>query len=156
MRRVASLLLLLVPLVLPVTLLANTFSGLASVAEDGSLRLRQRSVRLWGIYLPRTAEDCLAHTRPPRCGPRAALLLEQRIAGFVRCVERGRAEDGTLLATCHTDYSAFDEGVDLAAWLLQQGWAVARPEAPFEYQALERIARRNGLGLWGAPFAVQP
>ena len=156
MRRLYSRLLLIVSLAMPGILVASEFSGLASVAEDGSLRIRQRNVRLWGIYLPRTAEDCLAHTRPPRCGPRAALLLEQRIAGFVRCLERGHAEDGTLLATCRTDYSAFDEGIDLAAWLLQQGWAVARPEAPFEYQVLERIARRNGLGLWGAPFAVQP
>jgi len=156
MRCIWPGLLLIAALVLPVPVAASEFSGLASVADDGSLRIRHRSVRLWGVYLPRTADDCLAHTRPPRCGPRAALLLEQRIAGFVRCVERGRGEDGVLLATCHTDYSAFDEGVDLAAWLLQQGWAVARPEGPFEYHALERIARRNGLGLWGAPFAVQP
>ncbi|MEQ8234547.1 MAG: nuclease-like protein [Gammaproteobacteria bacterium] len=135
---------------------AAGFSGLARVEDDGSLRIGQRTVRLWGIYLPPTADDCLRNQRPLRCGPRASLLLEQHIAGFVRCDARERAADGTLLATCHANYSAFDPGEDLAAWLLQQGWAVARPEAPFEYHTFERIARRNGLGLWGSPFAVQP
>ncbi|MEQ8660207.1 MAG: nuclease-like protein [Gammaproteobacteria bacterium] len=143
-------------LVTPAGASAAGFSGLASVAADGTLRIRQRTVRLWGVYLPPSAQDCLANLRPPRCGHRIPLLLEQHIAGFVRCTERGRADDGVLLATCHANYSAFDAGDDLAAWLLQQGWALARPEAPFEYHALERIARRTGLGLWGSPLAVQP
>jgi endonuclease YncB( thermonuclease family) len=38
---------------------------------------------------------------------------------------------------------------DLAAELLRQGWAVALQDAPFEYQALEKIARNRAIGVWG-------
>ena len=29
--------------------------------------------------------------------------------------------------------------------------ALALPDAPFEYHALEKIARHRGLGVWGMP-----
>ena len=38
---------------------------------------------------------------------------------------------------------------DLSAYLLTRGWAVALPDAPFEYSALEKIARQQGIGVWG-------
>ena len=31
------------------------------------------------------------------------------------------------------------------------GWAVALPDSPFEYQALEKIARTRSFGVWGMP-----
>jgi hypothetical protein len=46
------------------------------------------------------------------------------------------------------------------AYLIQRGWALALPTAPFEYHAMERIARANGarrLGdVAGEPDAVGP
>lgn len=45
--------------------------------------------------------------------------------------------------------SALAAPVDLAAWMLEHGWAVALPAAPPEYRALERIARARGRGVWG-------
>ena len=47
--------------------------------------------------------------------------------------------------------SVLDPGEDLSAYLLEQGWAVALPDAPFEYQTLEKIARSRGFGVWGTP-----
>jgi len=47
--------------------------------------------------------------------------------------------------------SRFDEGEDLSAYLLENGWAVALPDAPFEYQTLEKIARSRQFGVWGFP-----
>lgn len=54
--------------------------------------------------------------------------------------------DGSLTARCSS------EGEDLSAWMLQRGWAVALPDAPFEYQTMEKIARAQGIGIWGIPF----
>lgn len=45
-------------------------------------------------------------------------------------------------------------GEDLAAYLLEQGWAVALPYTPFEYHVLERIARHKGFGIWGFPDTI--
>ena len=39
--------------------------------------------------------------------------------------------------------------IDLGAWLLEQGLAVAGPGAPFEYQTLERIAEARKVHFHG-------
>ena len=36
--------------------------------------------------------------------------------------------------------------------MVQEGWALARPDAPPEYRALERLAESRELGLWGNKF----
>ena len=38
---------------------------------------------------------------------------------------------------------------DLGAYLIREVWAVALPEAPFQYHTLEKIARARGSGVWG-------
>ena len=62
-----------------------------------------------------------------------------------------RREDGSYWGQCRVNATRFDEGEDLAAYLLEKGWALALPDAPFEYQALERIARQREFGVWGIP-----
>jgi hypothetical protein len=59
--------------------------------------------------------------------------------------------DGSLSAICYVDRTSFDPGEDLAAYLIQRGWALALPNAPFEYHALEKIASTRELGVWGFP-----
>jgi endonuclease YncB( thermonuclease family) len=61
----------------------------------------------------------------------------------------GTYDDGSISAICWTKRSNFSEGTDLGAYLIREGLALAGPDAPFEYQALERIAQTNGLGVWG-------
>ena len=60
--------------------------------------------------------------------------------------------DGTIIGRCRAGATPHDPGDDLSAWMLSRGWALARPDAPFEYQALEKIARERGLGVWGIPI----
>jgi len=127
---------------------AESFTGLASVKNDGSLVVDGRPVRLYGIYIPPTEESCRTFERPPKCAPRAVLALDFKITGFVRCEPKARNDDGTLSALC------WSEGTDLGAYLLERGWALALPDAPFDYVALERIARSRGLGVWG--LSVEP
>lgn len=135
---------------------ATEFSGLAQVNDDATLSIRNRKVVLWGIHIPRTAEDCNTFTRPPECGARAVLALKFKIEGFVHCVEQEKRRRGVVIASCRADQDAFDEGLDLAGYLIEQGWAVALPDAPFEYQVLERIARQTGRGVWGIPGIIAP
>lgn len=135
------------------TAVAVDFSGSAFVRDDGTLRVRNRTVRLYGIHIPETGRTCRSYQRPPACGSRAALALDFKIQGFVQCYQHWREPDGSVRAQCWVGASEFDEGEDLSAYLLKRGWAVALPDAPFEYQALERIARTRGLGVWG--FAIQ-
>ncbi|MDX1605151.1 MAG: hypothetical protein R3202_03100 [Candidatus Competibacterales bacterium] len=124
----------------------RTLSSYAFVNEDGSLRISNRNVHLYGILIPPTGTTCRSNVRPVSCGSRAELALEFRIgARFVRCEVRDTNPDGSLVATCRVD------DTDLAAYLLERGWAAAAPDAPPMYAVLERIARSRGLGVWGTP-----
>ena len=124
---------------------------LAFVMKDGALRIGQKTVHLHGIHIPDTGRSCDTSMRPSRCASRAALALDRKIQGMVYCEPVSRNRDRSINAVCRVDPmgAANDEREDLAAFLLRQGWAVARPDAPFEYAVLERIAHSRGLGIWG-------
>lgn len=128
---------------------AADLESYAVVRDDGSLIVRGRVIYLYGIFIPDDSQFCSGTFRPATCGTRAAVALDQKISKFVRCRPIARFDDGTLSAQCWTNYTKFSAGEDLAAWLLRQGLAVATPDAPFEYHALERIALANGRGVWG-------
>lgn len=115
----------------------------AKVRADASLLVGSRVVRLYGIHVPPMGRTCRAILRPARCGSHAVLALDFKIRGFVRCSPVYRNRDRSVTALCR------NRGVDLGAYLIERGWAVARPDAPFEYQVLERIARERSMGVWG-------
>jgi endonuclease YncB( thermonuclease family) len=122
----------------------------AIVQDDGSLRIRGKTIRLFGVYMPPTLRNCRTDFSPPLCGNRPVRALKTRIRGFVRCLPQGTFSDGSISAVCYVDGdSSTEPPIDLGAWLLEQGLAVAGPGAPFEYQTLERIAEVNRRGVWG-------
>ncbi len=126
--------------------------GLAFVQTDGTLKIGTKILRLYGIYLPPSGRTCNTTLRPVRCGSRAVLELERAIHGFVTCKEIARNPDRSIAAVCTVrpdGPSSRGRREDLAARLLRRGWAVARPEAPFEYHTFEKIARVKGRGIWG-------
>lgn len=122
----------------------------AQVLPDGTLKVDGRRVHLYGIYIPPTGKFCNTKIRPSSCGSRAAVALDFKIQGFVYCDQKARYTDGSVSALCQIkDGGGLNDRVDLSAYLLSRGWAVALPTAPFEYHTLERIARHRGLGVWG-------
>lgn len=123
---------------------ADEISSYAFVQDDGSLRVSGYTIRLFGIYIPPTAQACRRFERPVMCAPQAALALDFKIgADFVHCDPQTRNDDGSITALCRVG------DTDLSAYLLDRGWALALPDAPFEYVALEEIARNRGVGVWG-------
>jgi hypothetical protein len=128
---------------------SDEFEGLAIVRDDGSLRIGARVVVLHGIYLAPTERQCRDWLRPVRCAPRGVLALDFKVRGFITCDPVGEDSEGRIHARCWVDRTGLDPGEDLGAYLIQQGWALALPNAPFEYHAMERIAHARGLGVWG-------
>lgn len=128
---------------------AEQLSSYAFVNEDGTLRIEKTTVHLYGIHIPKTSTNCRTRQQPPVCGQRAALALEFKIKSFVRCEVMDEYQDGSVSGWCRVNYSHFDEGEDLSAYLLERGWAVALPDAPIEYRTLERIAESRRMGIWG-------
>lgn len=129
--------------------------GSATVLADGSLRVRDNIVRLYGIYIPYGTrgsfggQTCQFIFNPARCGSRAALALDTHIQGFVFCYSVDVNGDGTVNAVCYSRPTLHTPGDDLAAFLVSEGLAFALPGAPFEYVALERVAQTRQVGLWG-------
>ena len=135
----------------PGSVYARELVGPAIVRSDGSLLIHERVVRLDGIYIPPTNRQCRSWIRPVRCDSRAVLALDFKVNGFIHCFQQSENQDGSINAVCYVDRTNFDPGEDLAAYLLERGWALALPSAPFEYQALEKIALAQGVGVWGYP-----
>jgi endonuclease YncB( thermonuclease family) len=130
---------------------AYEISSSAQVNDDGTLRIKGKTIHLWGIHIPQTGQTCTRNRNPPNCGSRAALALDFKIDGFVRCEIMARNQDGSLVGWCRVNAGHFSDGEDLSAYLLQKGWAVALPDASIEYQTLEKIARSRQFGMWGIP-----
>ncbi len=158
MKTTAHLRNLVFNLMLAILVLATTslqamadgeISGFASMQDEGLLKISGYRIRLYGIYIPPTGQTCYSFIRPMPCGSRAALALNFKIEGdFVHCTPRIRHADDSITASC----SLGNE--DLSEWLLQKGWAVALPDAPFHYSALEKIAQSRGIGIWGVPVDI--
>ena len=130
---------------------AYEISSYAKVNEDGTLRIKNKTIRLYGIHIPKSSRTCDQNRRPPVCGSRASVALDFKIQGFVRCELMGENDDGSYNGRCRVKASSFSDGEDLSAYLLEKGWAVALPDAPIEYQAQEKIARTRQIGMWGFP-----
>ena len=133
---------------------AREISSYARVNSDGTLRIKGKTIHLYGIHIPKTNRTCSRNRNPPVCGSRAVVALDFKIDGFVRCEIVDRNEDGSLVGWCRVKASYFSEGEDLSAYLLEMGWAVALPDASIEYQTLEKIARSRQFGVWGTPVDV--
>jgi endonuclease YncB( thermonuclease family) len=141
-KTIVAVCLIYLALVAPVS--AEELASYAFIQDDGTLRISGETVRLWGLYIPPTETACHEFQRPMNCGKRAKLALEFKIGvEFVHCEKKVRYADNTLGAVCRA------RGEDLGAYLLQMGWAMALPEAPFPYHAAEKIARSRGVGVWG-------
>jgi endonuclease YncB( thermonuclease family) len=122
----------------------------AIVQDDATLRVRGKTIRLYGVYVADLRPFCDSTFRPARCQTRAAVALASRIQGFVRCVPQVEYRDGSIGAFCSVRGTGTpSRRIDLGAYLIEQGWAVALPQAPFAYHTLEEIAKVNGRGVWG-------
>ena len=147
--RILSLVVVVALLAASPTLAAQ--KRMAFVQPDGTLKVGQRIVRLYGIYIPPGNRICRSNFRPVRCGSRAVMALDLRVDRFVTCNEMTRNRDRSVNAVCWVKdrNDALGPDVDLSAWMIYYGWAVALPGAPFEYYTLERIAQAHHRGIWG-------
>ncbi len=132
---------------------AASLKGFAQVRDDGSLSIQGRIVRLKGIYLPIDERSCRTFIRPARCAAEAVLVLDDLVEGFVHCEANVRMFRNGTEAFCSVEgQSILDSRQDLGALMIQQGFALAREDAPPRYRALERLAQAQERGLWNPGF----
>lgn len=123
----------------------ETVEGRPRLVDGDSFFLGPDEVRLVGIDAPEGRQTC---TRPDgrtwRCGEDARRELERLVAGGpIRCDVHDRDQHGRLLATCRSD-----QGVDLNARMVEQGFAVAFGA----HEREEAEARAHKRGVWNSTF----
>jgi endonuclease YncB( thermonuclease family) len=131
-----------------VALIAERFvpalNGAVRISDGDSFELGGERIRLDGIDAPELHQSCGAPDKLWPCGERARAALEAIMAeGKVSCrpVDEDRYE--RAVSVCEAG------GRDVAARLVEQGWAVA---TGLTYAGEQRAARAAGRGIWAGPF----
>lgn len=118
------------------------------VIDGDTLVVDGELVQLAGIDAPELGQRCFNDGKSWRCGLEAALALRKLIAfGEVVC-EAVEAEPKTAKAHCSVDDK------DIAVALLQQGYAIALPEASSPLQAAQNSAKDAKFGIWRGDFVA--
>jgi endonuclease YncB( thermonuclease family) len=126
---------------------ADTLVGYPRVVDGDTLAFHDRVVRLWGIDAPEYDQLCGDWA----CGIDAAKALEGVADRQVTCTGKRHDKYGRLVALCVTD-----SGEDIAAWLVQHGWAVDWPEySGGAYARQQAIAEANDRGIWAGSFVLE-
>ena len=125
-------------------------SGVASVIDGDTLEIHGTRIRLHGIDAPESAQLC---KRPSgktwRCGQQASLALSDRLGRSpVTCRRTDTDRYGRMVAVCT------EEGADINAWMVAEGWAVAYTRYSRDYAGLEARAKAAGSKIWSGAFVM--
>ena len=124
--------------------------GIASVTDGDTLEIHGRRIRLHGIDAPESGQFCEMNGTMYRCGQQAALALSDKIGrAIIRCEQRDVDRYKRIVAVCRLG------DVDLNAWMVRQGWAVAYRRYSRDYVGEEGAARSAKAGIWAGRF-IEP
>lgn len=129
--------------------LAAVVSGRVQVIDGDSLYVGGVEVRLYGVDAPEAKQTCDIDGARWPCGRQATRALRRLTEGqVVACDERDRDNYGRVVAVCRLD------GVDVNAWLVENGWALAYRRHARAYVAAESVAESAKRGIWRGDFVA--
>lgn len=147
LHRIAACFVLAVLAVAPAA--AAEIAGPAHVIDANSVDIGGRPVRLHGIAAPVESQICERNGAAWRCGQDASWALAERLERhWLLCDTMDDASPEASTAVC---YLGGRQGIDVGAWMVEQGWALADPAAS-DYAAQEQAAQKAGRGLWAGKF----
>ena len=124
--------------------------GNPSVVTGSVLRMNGIYIKLLGIDAPDPEQTCAdRHGGPYHCGRRALIWLQNWLQNRpVKCHIVGEIERNRATGVCFTA----DGNYDIAAVVVNAGWAVAYTQNTAIYVPYEEQAAANKRGLWSGKF----
>jgi endonuclease YncB( thermonuclease family) len=122
--------------------------GQASVIDGDTIEIHGQRIRFHGIDAPESRQRCIGVKGISyACGQMAALALSDKIGRrTVFCEARDVDRYKRVVAVCKLS------GVDLNAWLVSEGLAVAYRRFSTDYVSQEAAARQAKRGIWAGGF----
>jgi len=121
--------------------------GAARVIDGDTIEIESTRIRLEGIDAPEAKQSCRIGRRDLPCGMLATFHLAERIAGRpVTCADTGTDRYGRTLAIRYQD------GEDLNAMMVRDGYALAYSQYSDRYVAEEASAQEARRGIWETEF----
>lgn len=121
-----------------------TTIGTGVAVEGDVISVNGSVVRLWGIDAPDKGQTCTNRLgQSYDCFEQAKAMLSRLVGqNQVTCYVRGQDHHGQKLGTCAV------AGLDLAAMVVREGWAMSFASLSPQYTLMEGIAQSNKRGMW--------
>ncbi|WP_198373553.1 thermonuclease family protein [Roseomonas rosulenta] len=127
---------------------ATRFSARVGVVDGDTLSMGADRLRIHGIDAPEAAQSCERGGQPYACGAVARTAMAGILGrGVVSCEQLDTDRYGRRIVRCHDE-----QGRDIGAELVRQGWALAFTRYATDYVAQEAAARAARRGLWEGRF----
>ena len=125
------------------------FSGKPKIIDGDTIRIGNIRIRLHGIDAPEAKQTCTAGGIEWPCGREATKALVKAIADrSVSCNRRDVDRYGRIVSVCRAG------AINLNAWMVGQGWAIAYRRFSMDYVQDEDEARGARRGLWRGEFVM--
>jgi len=143
--------LLLMVMMAPALVSAETLRGVVSVIDGDTLDLQGQRIRLHGVDAPESNQPCIMPDQSSwPCGRRVAQVLDQAVGRkSVVCEITDQDRYGRKIGVCYID------GQDINAWLVREGLAFAYRQYSTDYVSDEDAARLARKGIW-AGYVMPP
>jgi endonuclease YncB( thermonuclease family) len=124
--------------------------GIARVIDGDTIDIRGLRVRLNGIDAPERKQTCEKFVGGKyACGVQSTEALIRLLgANEVQCEKAGTDRNGRMIGRCKTGE------IDIGAWMVEQGWALAYRRYSMVYVDAENRARAAKSGMWAGAFVI--
>lgn len=125
--------------------------GYVRVIDADTIEMNGRTIRLWGIDAPESAQICDGLHRRWRCGDAATEAVQDYLRqSLVACYDKGEDVYGRMLGQCFVGH------IDLNGWIVENGWAFAYRHYTRAYASKESSAKFQQRGVWVVRDPVRP